>query len=228
MGHKIFISYKYADKNVKSITNKRDVLDTVRTYVDKLEECIKDGAEHVYKGESDGEDLSALSDDTIWEKLKDRIYDSSLTIIMVSPGMKTSQNERDQWIPWEIAYSLKEVSRKNKAGNMVKSASNAMIAVVLPDRNGSYSYYTYYRNCCKNPCRVLNTGILFKIMRDNMFNRKKPEKKLCDRNDQIYYGDCSYIISVKWDDFIRDIEGYIEQAYYIQNSIANYDVVMDL
>ena len=114
MGHKIFVSYKYADDNVKKISNDWWVTDTVRTYVDKLEEYIADTSEHIYKGEKDGEDLSELSEDTIWSKLKDRIYDSTLTIIMISPGMKELYvADKDQWIPWEISYYLKEVSRKN-------------------------------------------------------------------------------------------------------------------
>ena len=48
MGHKIFVSYKYADDNVKKITDEWWVTDTVRTYVDKLEEYISDTSEHTY------------------------------------------------------------------------------------------------------------------------------------------------------------------------------------
>ena len=227
MGHKIFISYKYADPNVRKITNHWE-RDTVRDYVDALEKYIKDKSEHVYKGESDGEDLSALTEEKIWSILKDRIYDSTLTIVMISPNMKGSTKERNQWIPWEISYSLKEVSRKNKAGNMVTSSSNAILAIVVPDSVGSYSYYTYNRNCCSAGCSVYNTSRLFQILKDNMFNIKKPNKNVCDNNSIIYHGDSSYIISVTWDDFIKEPETYIDKAYYLQNSIERYDIVKDI
>lgn len=106
---------------------------TVRDYVTKFEEIL-DPSDNIYKGESEGEDLSSLSEETIWKKLKDRIYDSSVTVVFISPEMKESwKAEKDQWIPWEISYSLKEVSRKNKNGDAVTSRSNAMVAVVLPD-----------------------------------------------------------------------------------------------
>ena len=109
MGHKIFVSYKYHDSSVKKITN-NPWSDTVRDYVDALENYLTNSSEHIYKGESDDEDLSNLSEDSIWEKLKDRIYDSSLTIVLVSPKMKETKKDRDQWIPWELSYSLKEIS----------------------------------------------------------------------------------------------------------------------
>lgn len=65
MGRKIFISYKYADNDVYNITEKLYGC-TVRDYVDKIETTI-DSSDHIYKGESDGEDLSQLSEDTIWK-----------------------------------------------------------------------------------------------------------------------------------------------------------------
>lgn len=224
MGHKIFVSYKYHDSNVKKITNDLWHVDTVRDYVDALESYLTNSSEHVYKGESDDEDLSKLSDDTIWEKLKDRIYDSTLTIVMISSNMKEWKQDRDQWIPWEISYSLKEVSRKNKSGNYVKSATNAMIAIVLPDKSGSYDYYLRSNTCCNETCRTLKTDFLFNIMKKNMFNIKQANKKTCDNNSTIYYGESSYIISIKWEDFVQDPESYIERAYKIQNSIEQYEI----
>ena len=106
MGKKIFVSYKYADDQVENLTLGEN--STVRDYIDKFEEKL-DSSDNIYKGESQGEDLSDLSDDTIWEKLKNRIYDSSVTIVFISPGMReTWKKDRDQWIPWEVSYSLKE------------------------------------------------------------------------------------------------------------------------
>ena len=228
MGHKIFVSYKYADSDVKQLTNSR-YHDTVRTYVDKLEEYISEVSEHIYKGETDGEDLSGLSDDTIWEKLKDRIYDSTLTIVMISKGMRqTYLSDREQWIPWEISYSLKEVSRKNISGNMVTSSSNALLAIILPDTYGSYEYFTFRKTCCSNPCRSYKTNFLFEIMRKNMFNIKRPNKKDCDDGSTVYYGDSSYMTTVKWEDFIKDPETYIDKAYDIQSKIERYDVYKEI
>ena len=228
MGHKIFVSYKYADSDVKQLTNSW-YHDTVRTYVDKLEEYISEVSEHIYKGETDGEDLSGLCDDTIWEKLKDRIYDSTLTIVMISKGMRqTYLSDREQWIPWEISYSLKEVSRKNISGNMVTSSSNALLAIILPDTYGSYEYFTFKKTCCSNSCRSYKTNFLFEIMRENMFNIKRPNKKDCDDGSTVYYGDSSYMTTVKWEDFIKDPESYINKAYDIQSKIEQYDVCKEL
>lgn len=229
MGHKIFISYKYGDSDVNHITGESWESNTVRDYVDKLEEYLEDYSEHIYKGESDGEDLSELSEETIWEKLKDRIYDSSLTIVMISKEMKEFWvDDKDQWIPWEISYSLKEISRKNSSGTSVTSKRNAMLAVVVPDTNNSYSYYTYEKNCCTNGCRIYQTNTLFKILRKNMFNIKEPDTSDCEDGRKIYHGEYSYIISVTWDDFIVNINKYINRAYALQEKIDEYNIYKDV
>ena len=53
MGKKIFVSYKYADSNVKNLNYYSNF--TVRSYVDYLEGLL--GRNNIYKGEHDGEDL---------------------------------------------------------------------------------------------------------------------------------------------------------------------------
>lgn len=227
MGKKIFVSYKYADDQVENLKSNKN--STVRDYVDEFEDKL-DSSDDIYKGESDGEDLSELSDDTIWEKLKDKIYDSSITIVFISPGMReTQKKDRDQWIPWEVSYSLKETSRKNKNGDSVTSHSNAMIAVVLPDENGSYSYYLETKDCCSSRCTMHHTNILFEIIKNNKFNRtKNASKRICDNNDTIWTGTCSYIEAVKWSNFIANYQKYIDSAVERQEHIDEYNICKEV
>ena len=227
MGKKIFVSYKYADDRVKNLKSGEN--STVRDYVNKLEEELET-SDNIYKGESDGEDLTNLSDDVIWEKLKDRIYDSSVTIVFISPGMKeTLKKDRDQWIPWEISYSLKETSRKNTNGDSVTSHSNAMVAVVLPDENDSYSYYLEIKKCCTGGCTMHHTNKLFEILKKNKFNRiKNASNRTCDNNDTVWIGTCSYIEAVRWSEFITNYQKYVNSAVERQEHIDEYKIRKDV
>lgn len=223
MGHKIFVSYKYGDDNVYPLPGKTFVSSYCRDYVDVLEGLF-DQSNNVYKGESDGEDLSHLTEDVIWGKLKDRIYDSSLTMILISPGMKEQKPDRDQWIPWEISYSLKEFSRIDKNGYPRESKTNAMIAVVLPDKSNSYGYFIEDRACCADRCRLLKTNEMFNVLKNNMFNQKRPSIRSCEKVGKLWYGQPSYIASVKWQDFITNKDAYIEEAYKRQEAMDAYDI----
>ena len=226
MGRKIFVSYKYADNQVENMSPWTD--STVRDYVDEFESLI-DSSDHIYKGESDGESLAGLSEDVIWEKLKNRIYDSSVTIVFISPAMRESwKNDKDQWIPWEVSYSLKETSRKNKNGDPITSRTNAMLAVVLPDINGSYSYYLETNNCCESKCRTHHREKLFQIIKDNMFNLKNARKTTCNNGSKIWYGDVSYIAAVKWCDFKNNYNKYINDAVERLDNIDNYDITKQI
>lgn len=141
MGRKIFVSYKYADSDVCSVPNVSEHHPTVRDYVTWLERKFTDRSDNIYKGEHDNEDLSTKSDDYIWDKLKDKIYDSTITIVFISPNMKEAGRwEKSQWIPWEIAYSVRETTRNDRT-----SHSNAVLAVILPDKSGLYDYYDSLR-----------------------------------------------------------------------------------
>ena len=226
MGKKIFVSYKYADNDVEDLPECENTI--VRDYINKFEEIV-DGSDDIFKGESDEEDLSELEDDTIWEKLKDRIYDSTVTILFISPKMKVAgAPDRDQWIPWEVSYSLKEVSRKNKNGAPITSKSNAMLAVVLPDKKGLYSYYLENKSCCATGCTMHYTDKLFRIIKKNKFNHKKPNKSICDNGCTIWYGDASYIKAVEWQSFIADYNKYVTDACNRQDDIDSYEITKDL
>ncbi len=226
MGHKIFVSYKYADDQVANLSGQSN--STVRDYVDELENYF-DSSSHIYKGESSGEDLSQLEEETIWSKLRDRIFDSTMTIVFISPGMKISEKkEKDQWIPWEVSFSLRTSRRKKQNGDTYTSNPNAMLAVVLPDSNGSYAYFLENKNCCSEGCLMHHTNNTFGIIRQNMFNRKSADKRVCDSGSTIWRGESSYIRSIKWKDFISNSESHIKTAYERQKNIDSYNIHVNL
>ena len=150
MGHKVFVSYKYQDNNVAALPNVSqptwpcDYVDYIKNYV------LSDS--DIYKGENSDEDISLWSEDAIWRHLKSKIYDSTITIVLISPNMKENGKwQSSQWIPWEISYSVKETTRNDRT-----SHRNAILAVVLPDRSGSYDYY--------------DKNTLFPILKSNIDN----------------------------------------------------------
>lgn len=137
MAKKVFVSYKYADGDVEPLQNY--YFTTVRDYVTKFQEKAYAQGIVINKGEKDDEDLSHLSEDTIWKKLKDRIYDSTVTVVFISPNMKEPYKlDKNQWIPWEISFSLREQPRNGRT-----SHANSLIFVILPNKRGTYEYYRY-------------------------------------------------------------------------------------
>ena len=150
MGRKIFVSYKFKDYDVKKIP---DVTQPTWPcdYVDYIQNKILSD-DDIYKGEKSDEDISSWSEEAIWQHLKDKIYDSTVTIVLISPNMKEPGKwQCSQWIPWEISYSLRETTRNDRT-----SHNNAILAVKLPNISGSYDYY--------------DKNNLFPILKDNIDN----------------------------------------------------------
>lgn len=223
MSRKIFVSYKYADTDVRPLDSVEmfGITTRARHYVDVLESLL-DINDHIYKGENDNESLAGFKDTTIESKLRDKIFDSGVTIVLISKNMKDpSLSENDQWIPWEISYSLKEMTRGDRT-----SRTNAMLGVVLPDSNGSYHYMI--QNLCSNGCRSWQTQTLFGILGKNMFNRKQPNTYICPSHNNggaVHNGDDhSYIHPIEWDKFITDVNGYINLATQLNDNIDDYNI----
>jgi len=239
---KIFITYKYGDDQVwqgldskywAEETDKRTGLvrketkATGRAYANFLEEII--GKENILKGEKQDESLKGKSENQIWELLKPRVHDSSVTLVIISPNMKDNyEPESEQYMPNEIRYSLCEYDRGE-----LTSATNALIGVITPNRAGNYEYIYEKSNCphCGH-IRMLNKQTnphLFGILKGNIFNHKNGNKSTCQGlycNSIIYNGDHSYLHLVTLEEFIKDgkHQDHIDKALKIKENKDSYNV----
>ncbi|MDR0560013.1 MAG: TIR domain-containing protein, partial [Prevotellaceae bacterium] len=150
MAHKTFISYKYSEAQ-----NLRD----------DILKALGDDATY-YTGEtSDSPDLSDTSTGNIRRVLSDMIYQTSVTIVIISPNMNQSK-----WIDWEIAYSLKEINRANR-----NSKTNGIVGVVMKI-NGGYDWLRpTHRNSDGCISISTNDSYLYDIIKKNRFNQNPKE-----------------------------------------------------
>lgn len=216
MGRNVFVSYKYADDNVEHLWGHFPT--TARHYVDEVESLLA-ADDHIYYGEHDGEDLSDWTEEQIWDELKDRIFPTTCTIVLISPQMKNRNSyDKSQWIPWEIRYSLIETVRGDR-----KSHRNAILAVVIPDKNGSYDYALRSNYCCSSGCTSYIRDWMFTIIKENLFNRKKPVTVECQNQTTVWHGEYNYIPMVKWDYFKNHVSELIERAERIKEDHERND-----
>lgn len=216
MPRNVFVSYKYADEDVLHLMGHFPT--KARHYVDEIEKLLA-SEDHIYFGEHDGEDLSDWSEDDIWVELKDRIFPTTCTIVLISPNMKEpNRYDKLQWIPWEISYSIRETIRNDR-----KSHRNAILAVVLPDKNGNYDYALRANHCCPTGCTTYFRDWMFTIIKENMFNRKNPNTNECVKASTVWYGEYNYIPMVRWDYFVNHVSQLIERAENIKEDYEQND-----
>jgi len=226
MGRKVFVSYKYSDTQVQDLGVYEDTIwgrikvqTIVRHYVDKLQEKI--GRDNINLGEKDGESLADFSDVYIETELKRKIRQCSITIILLSKGMKTNIPEEEQWIPWEVSYSLRTVPSGSNTKQM-----NAILGVVLPDESGTYDWYYETDSYCN--CITHHTSKLFKILRDNTFNILDKKFRECNGKNIYINEEPSFLKTIRWDKFMSAYNYYIEKAIEIKNNKDAYDVHINM
>ena len=187
MAHETFISYKYSDAV--------DVRDRI---YENMGEYAK-----FYRGENGfSPNKSDDSDDAIWNYLKNMIWGTSVTIVVLSPEMLQSS-----WISDEISYSLKKISRDG-----TQSQRNGVVAVIKKV-NGSYDWFKYK---ITYPDGHISNGYheekVFEIIRANRGNQN-PQVYVCEHCKTIDGLSGSYISYVEEDEFINNMDKYIENAY---------------
>ena len=142
---------------------------------------------------------------------------------MISPNMKEKyRTEKSQWIHWEIAYSLRETTRGDRT-----SHSNAILAVILPDRNYQYNYYqTPFSFQRADGQWHTSEDTVFTIIRKNQNNRLSYDSSFFVSKGifPISVGEESYIPSVTWDDFIKQPMRYVNLAVHRKENIYMYNI----
>lgn len=200
MAHKTFISYKYSEAQLL-----RDAI------IDALGEDAT-----YYKGEtSESPDLTDKSTETIKTKLKDMMYDTSVTIVIISPNMKDSK-----WIDWEIEYCLKNITRKDRA-----SHTNGIVGVIMK-YNGGYDWFKI-KNTNDDGCTSYSydESKVYDIINKNRFNQD-PVEYSCEACKTVNALTGSYIAYVEEEIFLNDPQKYIDNAYDKSESDAKgYNLV---
>lgn len=199
MAHKTFISYKYSEA-----TDLRD----------RIIDAMGDDASY-YQGEtSDSPDLTDTSTENIKSALRDMMYNTSVSIVIVSPNMKESK-----WIDWEIEYCLKLNTRKGRT-----SQRNGIVAVIQKV-DGDYSWFKY-KEQKQDGCIVTyyHTEKVYAIINNNRFNKKSPVYS-CNHCKCVDALTGSYIAFVEEDEFLSNIDKYINNAYdKSENNASGYDI----
>lgn len=193
MAHKTFISYKYSES---------------RELRDKIIGALGKDATY-YKGENvDSKDMSDYKRKTIKANLSKMMYDTSVTIVILSPNMRESE-----WIGWEISYCLKKNTRKDRT-----SQRNGVVAVIKKV-NGSYSWFQY----SEGDAIKYHMNKVQDIIAKNHFN-SNPPKKVDGKYDWL---DGSYIAFIKEDEFLDNPKKYINNAYEkSENDGKGYDLTV--
>ncbi|MCY7049715.1 TIR domain-containing protein [Streptococcus parasanguinis] len=202
MATKVFISFRFSDgKEIK----------------DELVDLFDESTEVINRSED--VDRSQMSEDTIQEYLYEKLKDTSVTIVLLTPEAvsyrKNWIGNYDDWLYDELRYSLED--RKN-------NRTNGVVAVYTDDAKDmileSSSHYCSHCQETKS-CRTLK--FFDNLARKNMLNIKQSYKKnLC--NDLYDDSHDSYISLVSLEEFKQDHTKYIDNAKDKRDRLHEFNI----
>lgn len=191
MATKVFVSFRFSDG--KKLKN-------------ELESLFDEGTEILNRSED--VDRSEMSDDTIRKYLYDKIRETSVTIIILSPEAVNYRkniwtNEYDDWLYDELRYSLQE-----RHGNKTSGA----IALYTDESEPLLREKSTHSCQVCGETKTTSTILEFEnLVRKNMLNvKEKYKENLCP---SLYDSDQdSYVSLVSFDEFKKNYEAYIQKA----------------
>lgn len=200
MANKVFISFRFKDGN---------------KYKEELEEVFNDSVKVINCSENT--DRSDMSDETIKKYLYNKLSNTSVTIVLLTPDAITHQKnwlgKYDDWMHDEIRYSIED--REN-------NRCNGLVAVYVPEAESSIFTKTTCGQCSKK-CTLTSIYNFDNLARKNMMNVKDEYKtNPCDGvYDENYDSYCSL---VSWDEFKNHFEDYIAKADAKRSETYKYDL----
>ena len=186
MGHKCFISYKKEDK-------------------DYLEDTIGLLGEKEYIDKSLDRIIDSEDGDYIMQVIRqDYLRDSTVTIFII--GEHSSEKEGTDFLGRDKNYFIKrelQASLYNGKGN----TRNGILGVVLPDM-----YDKIYKGTYK--CDSCGGNHNYVAINDDTVIREFSKNYYCEpHNGCAWKEEDRYCVLVKWDDFQKNPQDYIEKAF---------------
>ncbi len=185
--NKIFISFRYSD----GIDYKEELVEKLKGHaIDKSED----------------KDRSNLNDEQIKKYLYEKLRDTSITIVILTPqaiNYKKEGHKYNDWLYDELRYSL-----ENREGNR----TNGVIALYTKEaKEHLMREETHICEVCKREKKVKNISNFENLVRENMMNVKDEYKK--NKCEGIYDKlDDSYISLIAYENFLENPKKYIDNC----------------
>ena len=202
MATKVFISFRFSDgKKIK----------------DELVDLFDESTEIINRSEDT--DRSQMSEETIQDYLYEKLKDTSVTIVLLTPkAVDYSKNlwgEYDDWLYDELRYSLED---------RMNNRTNGVVAIYTNDaKDKLISESTHSCSHCQETksCRTLKS--FDNLARKNMLNIKQSYKKNpC--NDLYDDSHDSYISLVSLEEFKQDYTKYIDNAKDKRDRLHEFNI----
>lgn len=205
MGTNVFISFRYKDGI-------------------ELKETIEDlfDSNEVYN-RSEDVDRSTMSEETIRKYLYEKIRETSVTIVLLTPLAvsyeKNASGQYDDWLYDELRYSLQDRS---------ENRTNGAVAVYTDESQMQlYSLVEHSCSVCNTTSKCKSILSFDNLVRKNMFNVKEEFKK-CSCYDVYDSDEDSYISLVHIDKFKENCVKYIENAKSKRDRKEQFDIVKEM
>lgn len=212
MATNIFISFRFKDGN------------DYKEHLDKVFE----GSDYV-RNFSENQDRSGMSDDAIKKYLYDKLRETSVTIVILTPQAIQYETKQiwsggqlrtvpDDWLYDELRYSLED-----REGNR----TNGVVAIYTPEAKDlimSSSTHSCH-NCNYQTTSITTIRDFNNLVRRNMFNIKDGHKHHQCSNVYHHLND-HYISLISFEDFVKNYKDYIDNAVDKRGRLEQFEDIV--